>query len=916
MQARTIRASITLILTLAQLPWAMPASALRPEPDAAGLEQALAPASANGLEENPTARAAGVIRQHHVVPDAAAGAADVAVVEAFVNRLRQPPNPTADQLPSLSVATYHPGVFSREELQQAGHAVEASYPGEEWLPALRNVISAIAEQVGVKSDELSRLGLPVLEQFLTDLYWAQDADGRLLMGPDEESIFYRWAYREIPEWLVPALADPAIDRDALHRALTNPFQLTNDRGNDAMVAAIAKLLVRQPSNKHPGEFVDDPGRLRADPKLLTPWIRLLLASNLVDYSRQAIFEDVKREGDLAQYVVNRIGTPFLEGLGGDRYLRQFLEQMMQPGMKLIQFPDNNAQLAASLKLAEVLLSANPTLTITMVLKADNGVMNDASVEDAERLLARRAARPDVYQWLRNYRGAGRLTILRGAATHGSPLTLLPAEVVAALQGADVVFAEGEANAWTFNGLAKELYLGLRLKWPDGVRRVFGVSPEELSGADQLRLRPPAFVRIDGRLGPYYDNIFGFHGRPARTIAQTLREQAAGLEEPQPPWARGYQATTLFFEPQQLERLRTQAERVVNSGRPFRVVSAGASSGEEPASIAYTLWRQFGLTPSGPITVDAIESDPAMYDEMRGHLDRAIPFVDNPRLAYPPARVKDASRLNDTIQVWGSWIHPHLDRVETIEPSVLQDADAVVLNRVTDTPGVNIDAIATALLALPADAILYTTRMDERLLDLMGPGSGFAEVESAMTYRRMSRAEELADIAGVLYDKDTFLARTLHNGGIATLDHMDARWIPADRQLLCVPETTEESPGPTIVWTTRSVATLLRPLLPSGITLREFEQGADLLEAMRQASSGEGAPHMVVVNAMPDPSSLPARHPPVLVISPETLPEGFEAALRVIAHHRDALLGRLIDLTRGPVEHATVQQRDIVLLYAV
>ena len=514
------------VLIATQLGQPPVAQALRPEPDKAGVEATLThPVAAGvktgrpgrlgaraGLEE--TARVAALIRQHRLNDGLTGAESDVDVVTRFLDLLRQPPNLVGnlDGVPR-SGPIGQMAFFSRQDV--VGHPFEVGYLEEEWVPSLRKVVEAVAERVGVAPDDV---GWPQLERFLRDLYWARGADGRLLMADDREEIFYRWVYREIPRLLIPRLAAVPIGREVVD----NPFQRANEAGNDAVARAIATLL-QSPERV----FTDIPEELQADPGRVVPWVRLMLATNLVDASRPDIAEEIRQRGDLAQYVVDHMATPFVEALGGVRYLEMFLQRIRQPNTILVHFPDNNAELAASLKLAEILLSAYPTLTLIMVLKGDNGAMNDASVEDAERLLAQF---PGLYAWLRHYREGSppRFRIVRGPATHGMPLNLLPDEVIEALQPEGVVvLAEGEANVYVLTGLARELYLAWRLKWSEGVRTLVGLDTTALSDEAQRTQRPPAFIRLDGRRGPYYQDPFG---PQRRTIVETLQAQAAGTEE--------------------------------------------------------------------------------------------------------------------------------------------------------------------------------------------------------------------------------------------------------------------------------------------------------------------------------------------------------------------------------------------------
>lgn len=433
-------------------------------------------------------------------------------VRAFLSWVRPPPEASVPER-LLSVGTYRSGPFSRGELSEEA---AREYLQEEWLAAIEKVLQGVAEQLGTDPEAL---GLAQIQGFMSDLFYAGADDGMLLMAPDQEAELYSWAYRQIPRLLVPRLAPASIDRERLRSALENPFRLSNDAGNDAIAETLLNLLSDEASG-----FRDDPAALRAEPKRhLTRWIRLVLALNLIDYSRPAILKEMDQEGGPAPYVMNRTETPFLEALGAERFVGAFIDRALEPNAVGVHLPDNNGELAGSLKLAETLLTANPTLKLRMILKADNGAMNDASVADAERLLREK---PALYRRLIAYRDEEeRFAILPGAPMHGTPLHLLSPEAVTALEDADWILSEGEANAWNLNGLAKEIYLGLRLKWPPALRRIFGLDLPPRIAAE----RPPAFFRIDGSRGPYYRNPYGApQGGEHLTVARALAEQA-GLE---------------------------------------------------------------------------------------------------------------------------------------------------------------------------------------------------------------------------------------------------------------------------------------------------------------------------------------------------------------------------------------------------
>ena len=106
----------------------------------------------------------------------------------------------------------------------------------------------------------------------------------------------------------------------LTAALENPLKISNDESNVAVRAAIDQLL-----QDRPDEFTDDPARLAADPELLRPWIRLVLATNLL----RAVKGGHKKEfrfstlGQLAA-IGRRAGVAKIFGLRFSGFLAWFL----------------------------------------------------------------------------------------------------------------------------------------------------------------------------------------------------------------------------------------------------------------------------------------------------------------------------------------------------------------------------------------------------------------------------------------------------------------------------------------------------------------------------------------------------------------------------------------------------------------
>ncbi len=455
-----------------------------------------------------------------------AAQSDSAVVHSFLELLRQKPEGVVDlSQPAgaglLSVTPYRAGAFARNALGDGREAEE--HLNDDWIPSLDKVLEGIAGQLKPVYPNLTPkdLGAETLRELLKALFFARDERGDFLMGRDDETYFYRWIYREIPRLLIPRLAAPWILRDdSLTRSVENPFRITNDEGNDAVRQTIAQLAADPASG-----FIDDPARLQADPALLKPWLLFMLAANLVDYSRPAILKEIEQEGDLARYILKKMGTPFPPGMNPEPYLQRFFSRLSQPQALLAHLADNNAELAASLKLDEALLSAYPGLTIALIIKGDNGAMNDGSLEDAERLLAQPPeGTSDPYARLKEYRAQDRFRLVAGPLQHAMPLDRLPPAAAEALQKSTVALSEGEANLSSLNGLSKEIYFALRLKWSFLAENIVGLDlPAAL--ADQ---HPPVFFGLDGSKGRYYQNPYDVDADEGAywTIVQTLAEQAA------------------------------------------------------------------------------------------------------------------------------------------------------------------------------------------------------------------------------------------------------------------------------------------------------------------------------------------------------------------------------------------------------
>ncbi len=488
--------------------------ALQPDafaPTIAGLFVWLRPATLAPAAQSPVDRAAAVLARHVSQELALAeGDSSVDAIQKFLAHagtiLRKGAAPVPQGL--LSVEQYH-GPYSRDSLTASGW--EESY-AEVFVGGVRTTVRGIAEQVGVSPEQL---GLSALEAFASDLYWARDANGRLLLGAWEDPMMFGLTYRVIPQLLVPALADPSINRGRLQQVLRVPLKLSNDRGNDAMCGVIGQLI-----NGPNSRFIDDPKLLKGNPHLLIDWIKLSTAANVFDLGHKENRERIEKLG-VKQYVLDVTNTPFLPQLGGEWFLYQLVQRVSYVDGWWVFLPDNNIQLAASMKLAEIMLSVNPKLKIAMIVKADGGAYNDGSIRDARRLLRPRDGVPDLYKTLRQYREDGRFRFVIGSRVLGTAPNLLPESALRWLRKAKGIFAEGEANALYLNGVANaEIFLGLRLKWPLMVEDIFG-----LRFPEQIRLQhPPAVLCVNGAKGPYFTPL-GASASPKRTIMQTLTEAA-------------------------------------------------------------------------------------------------------------------------------------------------------------------------------------------------------------------------------------------------------------------------------------------------------------------------------------------------------------------------------------------------------
>ncbi len=438
------------------------------------------------------------------------------VVRAFIRQMSAEDGAPLDgallaELTAHSRAPYSAGPFDRGDVQGRPQEQELL---EGMIGQARSVLIHAGSQLELNAEQaLAKLGWESLERFERFLYQARDEKADLFLRDIPAETMIRWFYRQIPQRLIPTLANRTIDRADLAAALANPFRLINEQGNRAVTELIQRLLAEGASISG-RKLTADPEELAKDPSLVLPWIRLQMAANLVDYSNPKLLAAIDAEEGkdpaekLTRALQRRVETPFVWGAYNEQDLMGYVRSVLQaarPAGEYVQevvFADNNGQLVATLKLIEAKLSANPRLRVRLVLKGDNGVMNDASVEDAEALLR---AEPDFFRVLLAYREGPeqRFQILRGPRSHGTPLDLVSAEVAEALLRADAVFIEGEANTVMLNGLRGNLYLSLRLKAPIVVRDVIGIEPEDLKDY------PPLFMALRG--GRYYDRVLASHG---------------------------------------------------------------------------------------------------------------------------------------------------------------------------------------------------------------------------------------------------------------------------------------------------------------------------------------------------------------------------------------------------------------------
>lgn len=495
----------------------LPASAYALRPLNAGAEESPTQAKlTESLAGTGVEQASEIIRQLRLVSDADRPAEEI--VRDFIRQLEAG---DAHRAPEAWVnrLTAHRKYVAGFRLNEVEGRPEEGALLEALLADSRRVLEHAGGQIGLTPQEAEQqLGWETIRRLGTALYTARDQQGRLLLAEVHAETLARWFYRELPRRLVPLLAEPHRAELARTGALENPFREGNRRSNTVLADLVEARVAA-------GTLIDDPERLQKEPDLIKPWIRLLLASNLVDYSKPGLFQELARqpgkteEERLGSYIEQYEKTPFLWRERNERDLDRYLHDVVYSSPRLgrnhlleVVLADNNGEMVLTLKLAELKLAANPHLRVHLILKGDNGVMNDASVEDARELMA---ARPKLYALLLEYQRAGRFRILRGPASHGIPLDRIHPRVARSLLRADAVFVEGEANTVMANGLNADLYLALRLKHPLVVGPIFGLDQ------DSVIDNPPAFLHVDGRLGHYYGNSFAPLSTGQRlTIAET------------------------------------------------------------------------------------------------------------------------------------------------------------------------------------------------------------------------------------------------------------------------------------------------------------------------------------------------------------------------------------------------------------
>ena len=418
----------------------------------------------------------------------------------------------------------------------------------------------------------------------------------------------------------------------------------------------------------------------------------------------------------------------------------------------------------------------------------------------------------------------------------------------------------------------------------------------------------------------------------RAVQELSERLAAGLEERS--WATRTQ-TWLYRHPVQVAWLVGQVLPKLRRQELVTIYSLGASSGEEPASVAHAVYEALvkdGLDPrTAPLTIYAVEKDEVRFNRMVGHLSQGIPFVSS---TLPEALVR---RLNETKAVWASWITPRQRSILDIPAAEYAAADAVFVNHVAYLLGVDDRRrLARALRGLLPGARLYTTiatgatSISELGLQLDAPDSGFRrddpqdadliikDVED-FAYRRLSRRKELEALSGVLAEREISLEAILRHGDVVTLTPYDARWIPDGRLLSLVPAVSVAAADPIVIWAPRRLRDTLQAALPAAtFTLVDLDD-ADVtaaIKALPTPSPGD-PPRLVVVEGSPE-QFLPAlaNRPPVVVLRADRVPGNLPRLLASIAVRHQALAGRLIDLTRGPVERAVVRGRALFLLSSV
>lgn len=407
-------------------------------------------------------------------------------MEAFVGRLDAPMAHRASDAVMGSLGwspAYVSGVFTRNALESSGWPRPGyDYLAEDADPVIDKLTREISQALGVTPDDLHADDIKAIYRLVFN---ARDPGGHFLIGGLGEITFFRWTYRELFDLLLSHLNIPGVAPARLQAVLANPLQVANDTGNDQM-----RQLVRQLIDER--TLTDDAAVLRSDPARIKEWFRYMLAANDIDYTKPAFLKKLQDPTfNLATHVRGMAGQAFVPELGQETYLDEFLARYVtsQDKKTIVVVADNNQELIFVLKTCEACLTANPNLTIRLVLKQDNKCLNDAAVQDGTRTLAVDEGTTNVYGRLRDYGQKGRFALVEGPPSQGLPLDRFSTDLAQTIRGSDAVVCVGEANFWSANGLTKETWFGLKLKWMPFAAMACGI--KERSD------KPPAFFRVNG-----------------------------------------------------------------------------------------------------------------------------------------------------------------------------------------------------------------------------------------------------------------------------------------------------------------------------------------------------------------------------------------------------------------------------------